>query len=95
MSEATYTSSVTVHPVNAAPNFDTVFDLGGEMDVHQTYNGADLKPQYVFSLCLRVMSYGSQFGRDDLASVIDFDEGFVLRSEVDAKGRPKLRYRHL
>lgn len=95
LSEATNTSSVSVHPVNAVSNFDTVFDLGGEMDVHQSYNGADLKPQYVFSLCLRVMSYGSQFGRDNPASMIDFDEGFVLRSEVDATGRPKLRYRHL
>ena len=94
-SEGTNTIAVPVQSVNATSPLNTVTDLGGEMDVHQTYNGANLTPQYVFTTCLRVISFGSQFGRDTPAPGINFDDGFVLRSEFDAKGKSKLKYRHV
>lgn len=95
MSGGANTSAVSVQSVTATPPLDTVSDLGSEMDVHQTYNGIGLTPQYVFSMCLRVMSFGSQYGRDTPASGMNFDDRFVLSSEFDARGQPQLKYRHV
>lgn len=88
-------STVSVHSVNATLSLDRVIDLGGEMDIHQTYDGIDLDPQYVFSKCLRVMSFAARFGLNSQATEIVVDDGFVLTSEYDNTGRPLLRYRHV
>jgi len=89
------TIAVSMQPGNGTASLDTVSDLGGELDVHQTYNGADLDPKYVFSTCLKIMSYSAQFGPHTPAKEIDIDGGLVLTSDYDDTGKPLLRYRHV
>lgn len=94
-SHETITKIVSGRAPNATLPLGSIANLGAEMDIHQTFEGAKLNPQYVFSTCLKTMSSAARYNRGDPASEISFVDGFALKSELDRKGEPLLKYRHV
>lgn len=84
--------------MNAITSIATLCDLeggSGELDVHQTFNGAKLTWQYVFSNCLYVMAYAAKYGPMTPCVGVMVGGAFTMTSELDDIGKSMLGYRHL